>query len=238
MANCVPCLFRKRMPSTGTPDPARSALRSVTAGQGPGGGDDSAGRCKTSGAADRCLWPGRMISSRGSALGFCWWQVLGSNQRRLSRRFYIPEGAGRGQGVVCPFSSGSGPVFGHAGRRAGVKVERPAGRTTLTLARLPAQAGGGRERYGVVGVCAPRVQLVSGGRLSAAFIPSGVPAAGCRGGMGRVRVRAAGSIRQAAARPGAGASKTVDHALLASGPAHAACRVAAARDRTWPSRMA
>jgi hypothetical protein len=29
------------------------------------------------------------------------------------------------------------------------------------------------------------------------FIPSGVPAAGCRGGMGRVRVRAAGSIRQA-----------------------------------------
>ena len=27
-------------------------------------------------------------------------------------------------------------------------------------------------------------------------------------------------------------------ALLASGPAHAACRAAAARDRTWPSRMA
>jgi len=51
---------------------------------------------------------------------------------RLSRRFHIPEGAGRGQGVVCPFSSGSGPGCGHAGRRTGVKVERPAGRTTLT----------------------------------------------------------------------------------------------------------
>src|SRR5450755_3921381 len=26
----------------------------------------------------------------GPELGFCWWQVLGSNQRRLSRRFYRP----------------------------------------------------------------------------------------------------------------------------------------------------
>ena len=65
------------------------------------------------------------------------------------------------------------------------------------------------------------------GRLAAAFIPSGVPAAGGRGGMGRVRVRAAGSIRQAAGPPGAGASKTSDHALPASGPAHAAFRAAA-----------
>ena len=51
------------------------------------------------------------------------------------RRFYIPEGAGRGQGGWCArFSSGSGPGFGHAEGRAGVKVERPAGRTTLTPA--------------------------------------------------------------------------------------------------------
>ena len=49
-----------------------------------------AGPGQTSGAADRCLWPGRMISSRGSDLAFYWWQVLGSNQRRLSRRFYRP----------------------------------------------------------------------------------------------------------------------------------------------------
>ena len=54
-------------------------------------------------------------------------------------------------------------------------------------------------------------------RLAAAFIPSGVPAAGGPEGMGRVRVRAAGSIRGAAARHRAGASKTSDHALPASG---------------------
>src|ERR1035441_839038 len=84
-----------------------------------------------------------------------WWQVLGSNQRRLSRRFYIPEGAGRSQGVVCPFFFRFRAGFGHAGRKAGVKVERPAGRTTLTLAFLPAHAGEGRERYGVVGGARP-----------------------------------------------------------------------------------
>ena len=31
-------------------------------------------------------------------LGFTWWQVLGSNQRRLSRRFYRPAG---GTAVTC-----------------------------------------------------------------------------------------------------------------------------------------
>src|SRR5437016_2094073 len=85
---------------------------------------------------------------------------------------------------------------------------------------------------------APRTQVVSLGRLAAAFIPSGVPAAGGCGGMGRVRVRAAGSIRPGGRPPVAGASKTSDHALPASGPAHAAFRAAVARARTWPSRIA
>jgi hypothetical protein len=57
-----------------------------------------------------------------------WWQVLGSNQRRLSRRFYIPEEAGRGQGVVCPFFFGFRSGFGHARRKARVKGGAP-GRT-------------------------------------------------------------------------------------------------------------
>src|SRR5260370_9563401 len=96
------------------------------------------------------------------------------------------------------------------------------------------QAGNG---YGVCGWRAPWAGRVLG-RLAAAFIPSGVPAAGGRGGMGRVRVRAAGSIRQAAGPPVAGASKTSDHALPAAGPAHAAFGELAARVRTWPSRIA
>jgi hypothetical protein len=140
--------------------------------------------------------------------------------------------------VVCPFFFRFRPGFGHAGRKAGVKVEGPAGRTTLTLAFHPAHAGGAGNGYEVVGGARPVRRFVSLGRLAAAFIPSGVPAASCCGGMGRVRVRAAGSIRQSAGPRDAGASKTSDHALSASGPAHAACRAAAARDRTWPSRMA
>jgi hypothetical protein len=53
------------------------------------------------------------------------------------------------------FSSGSRPGSRHAGRRAGVKVQRPAGRTTLTLALLPAQAGGGPGTVLACGVRAP-----------------------------------------------------------------------------------
>lgn len=142
-----------------------------------------------------------------------------------------------GQGAVRPFFFRLRSGFHARRRKAGVKVERPAGRTTLTLAFLRRTLAGAGAGIGLRGG-APRAQFVSPGRLAAAFIPSGVPAAGCRGGMGRVRVRAAGSIRQAASPPGAGASKTGDHALPASGPAHAGCRAAVARDRTWPSRMA
>jgi hypothetical protein len=76
---------------------------------------------------------------------------------KVSRRFYIPERAGRGQGVVGPFFFRFRAGFGHAGRKGGVKVERPAGRTTLTLAFLPAHAGGGRSGVGVRAPCAVRV---------------------------------------------------------------------------------
>jgi hypothetical protein len=167
-------------------------------------------------------------------LAFCWWQVLGSNQRRLSRRFYIPEGAGRVKG-------GGVPVFLPVpGQVLGTPKGGPGSRWSARLDERrrpspPAHAGEGPGTVfglGWRGPCAVRVL----GRLAAAFIPSGVPAAGGRGGMGRVRVRAAGSIRGSAAPRGA--SKTSDHALPASGPAHPACRAAVARDRTCPSRMA
>src|SRR5207302_286340 len=38
----------------------------------------------------------------GSDLRIYGWQVQGSNLGRLSRRFYIPEEAGRGQGAGVP----------------------------------------------------------------------------------------------------------------------------------------
>jgi hypothetical protein len=69
-----------------------------------------------------------------------WWQVQGSNLGRLSRRFYIPEEAGRVKWLMCPFLWRFPAAFGHAGRRAGVQVERPTGRTTWTLVLLPAHA--------------------------------------------------------------------------------------------------
>ena len=174
----------------------------------------------------------------GGRLGW-WWQVLGSNQRRLSRRFYIPEGAGRGQvggvPVFLPFRAGFWACREEGRGQGGA----PGWTNDLEAGPSPGShwVRPGTAMGYVGGV--PRAQLVSVGRLAAAFIPSGVPAAGCRGGMGRVRVRAAGSIRPGGRPPVAGASKTSDHALPASGPAHAACRdVAAARVRTSPSRIA
>jgi hypothetical protein len=158
----------------------------------------------------------------------------------LSQRewFYIPEEAGRGQGAGVPvFGAFPGWVLGMPGGGPGSRWsarlgERPGCRSfsRLTLG----QAGNGD------GVCGWRARCAVScpGRAAAAFIPSGVPAAGGRGGMGRVRVRAAGSIRQAAGPPVAGASKTSDHALPASGPAHAAFGELVARARTWPSRIA
>jgi hypothetical protein len=128
-----------------------------------------------------------------------WWQVLGSNQRRLSRRFYIPEGAGRGQGAVVPVFVAFPGRFWHAGRRAGVQVERPAGRTTWRPALLPAHTGPGRERaIGGVWVSAPRVQFVSwaGSRLRSSL--RGCPrlvAAGAWGG-----ARAGSGINQTGGR--------------------------------------
>jgi len=117
-------------------------------------------------------------------------------------------------------------------------VERPAGRTTWRPVLLPAHTGSSPGTLWGYGCACPVGSRVRG-RRAAAFIPSGVPVAGGRGGMGRLRVRAAGSIRPGGRPPVAGASKTSDHALPASVRAHAALRpVAAARSRTWPSRIA
>jgi hypothetical protein len=165
-----------------------------------------------------------------------WWQVLGSNQRRLSRRFYIPEGAGRGQGVVCPF------FFRF---RAGVRACRKEGRgqggapgwtndldAGLSFRLTLAEAGNGIGLGGWRAPCAVRVL----GKARGCVHPFG----GARGWLPRghgAGSRAGSGINQTGGRP-AGASKTGDHALPASGPAHPACRAAVARDRTWPSRMA
>ncbi len=109
------------------------------------------------------------------------------------------------KGWCARFSSGSGPGSGHAEWRPGSR-SAPCWTNDLDAGRHSAHAGRGRGRYWLVGWRAPCAVRVPG-RLAAAFVPSGVPAAGCRGGMGRVRVRAAGSIRQAASPPGAGPVK-------------------------------
>ena len=131
--------------------------------------------------------------------------MLGSNQRRLSRRFYIPEGAGRGQGVVCPFFFRFGSGF-QACRKEGRGQGGAPGWTNDLDAGSPfrLRLAGAGNGIGLWRYARPVCRWCPEGRLSAAFIPSRVPAAGCRGGMGRVRVRAAGSIRQAAGLPGGG----------------------------------
>jgi len=71
-------------------------------------------------------------------------------------RLYIPEEAGRGQVAGVPVLRRFRAGFGHAGRRAGVKVERPTGRMTLRPVLFPAHTGSSRETpWGHVD-CAPR----------------------------------------------------------------------------------
>ena len=185
-------------------DPARCVrtvslqLRAMLAGDDQG---EPGGTC---GSPDRAPSARRMVRVLGLSWGFaggrCW---VRTNVGLAGGFTSLKERAGV-KGWCARFSAGSGPGFRHAGGRPGVKVERPAGRTTLTLAL---SSGARWRRPGTVrglgGWRAPRAVRVLG-RLAAAFIPSGVPAAGCRGGMGRVRVRAAGSIRATAAPPGGG----------------------------------
>jgi hypothetical protein len=128
-----------------------------------------------------------------------WWQVLGSNQRRLSRRFYIPEGAGRGQGAVVPvFGAFPGPGLGMPGGGPGSRWsarldERPGGRSSSRL--ILDQAGNG---YRGMWAGAPRAQFVSwaGSRLRSSL--RGCPrlvAAGAWGG-----ARAGSGINQTGGR--------------------------------------
>jgi hypothetical protein len=178
------------------------------------------------------------ITKTPGDLGFKWWQVLGSNQRRLSRRFYIPEGAGWGKGVVCPFFFRFRPGFGHAGRKAGVKVERPGWTNDLDAGLSSGSRWRGRERYGVVGGARPVRSSCpwAGSRLRSSLrVCPRLAAAGAWGGF------ACGQRDQSDSRParrGRGPVKPAITRCPRPGPAHAACRAAAARDRTWPSRMA
>ena len=130
-------------------------------------------------------------------LGFKWWQVLGSNQRRLSRRFYIPEGAGRGQGAVVPvFGAFPGRVWAcrEEGRGPG---GAPGWTNDLEAGPSPGshwtRPGTAMGYVGWRAPCAVRVL----GRLAAAFIPSGVPAAGWPRGHG-AGSRAGSGINQTA----------------------------------------
>jgi hypothetical protein len=141
------------------------------------------------------------------------------------RRSYIPEEAGRGQVVNVPVFVPFPGRFGHAGRRAGAQVERPVderpGRrlsSRLTLVKAGEMAMG---LLGGVPQCAGRVR----GRRAAAFIPPGAPASGGRGGMGRARCGQRDQSDRRPATVAVVASKTSDHALPASGPAHPACAV-------------
>ena len=89
-----------------------------------------------------------------------------------SRRSSLKKG-GRSRGSMCPISAGFRLGSGHAGGRAGVKVERPAGRTTLRPVLPPAILPGAGNRYVVVGAAPGAVSLA--GRPPAAVIPSGFP---------------------------------------------------------------
>ena len=241
-ADCVPCVFRQI-----SARPGNSPRRQIRRGRS-GRYHCSSSRCRPVMTREH---PGERTVARtvrfqrhglsrvlGLSWGFAWWQVLGSNQRRLSRRFYIPEGAGRGQGVVCPFFGRFRSGFQACRRKARGQGGAPGWTNDLDAGLPPAHAGGGRERLEAWVGGAPLAQFVSwaGSRLRSSLrVCPRLAAAGAWGGF------ACGQRDQSERRPrrpGAGASKTSDHALPASGPAHAACRAAAARDRTWPSRMA
>ena len=108
----------------------------------------------------------------------------------------------------------------------------------------PIMAGQGKaadlwRETGICGYVRPHGAASWQGRRLAAVIPSGFPRLPAAGAWGGPR-RAAGSIRGAAAPPGAGARPAGDHALPVSGPAHpASCALLrAARDLTCPSRSA
>ena len=130
-----------------------------------------------------------------------WWQVLGSNQRRLSRRFYIPEEAGRGQVADVPvFVAFPGRVLGMPGGGPG-PGGAPGWTNDLEAGPPPGShwisAGNG---YGLVG--ASPVRRSCRGRRAAAFIPSGCPwlvAAGAWGGS-----RAGSGINQTKRPPAGG----------------------------------
>jgi hypothetical protein len=115
---------------------------------------------------------------------------VGSNQRRLSRRFYIPEEAGRVKWLMCPFLGVSGPGLGVPGEGAGSRWGRLAGRTTWGPVLLPAHTRSPRERPWGCGwrpvrsvVCWAGSRLGSSLRGARGWLPRG-HGAGARAGSG------------------------------------------------------
>jgi hypothetical protein len=123
-AGSVPCGFRRR--------PSRA--RHARAGFGP------AWRSRRSQARRRPVRVTRALSGRfcepfpltGPATSstdpevrFCGGRSWIRTRVDVRRRFYIPEGAGRGQGVNVPVFWRFRAGFRQAGRRAGVQVETP-----------------------------------------------------------------------------------------------------------------
>jgi hypothetical protein len=143
---------------------------------------------------------------------------------------------GRSRGC-CALFFGFPALSRHAGSRAGVKVERPAGRTTLRPVLLPATLRG--PGTGVWLWCAPGA--ASGCRQAPGCgHPFGVPAGAGRGCMGR---SACGQRDQSEARPRRrwrGPDLGAITRCPCPGLAHAAsvAAVRAARDLACPSRIA
>ena len=89
-ADCVPCLFRQMGARHGN-GPGRRIRRGRSGPYHCSSGPRWPVMTRADrGGPDRALSASRMVSCTRPELGFCWWQVLGSNQRRLSRRFYRP----------------------------------------------------------------------------------------------------------------------------------------------------
>ena len=70
------------------PHPLRQAIPRVEAGHGFAAAECRPLRRDADGLRNRSPLESRLTTQTSCDLGFCWWQVLGSNQRRLSRRFY------------------------------------------------------------------------------------------------------------------------------------------------------
>ena len=148
----------------------------------------------------RPFWPSSALATAKEAVKGCDWKIsdvrvsspiiaityYSQPDLEIAPAWYkeqvIPEEGGPVKRVGVPFFWWFPAGLGHAGSRAGVKVERPAGRTTLRPVLLAADTCARREQVCGCGA-RPRCSLV-GWQASGCGHPVGVPAVSGRGGMG------------------------------------------------------